>query len=32
MNDRWSNALRAAAAAIPLPDYASQPDAMLAQD
>jgi putative proteasome-type protease len=26
MNDRWSNALRAAAAAIPLPDYASQPD------
>jgi putative proteasome-type protease len=26
INDRWSNALRAAAAAIPLPDYASQPD------
>ncbi len=27
LNDRWSNALRAAAAAIPLPDYASEPDA-----
>ncbi len=26
MNDRWSNALRAAAAAIPLPHYASEPD------
>lgn len=26
LNDRWSNALRAAAAAIPLPDYASEPD------
>ncbi|KAB7649082.1 peptidase [Polymorphobacter fuscus] len=26
INDRWSNALRAAAAAIPLPQYASQPD------
>jgi putative proteasome-type protease len=25
MNNRWSNALRAAAAAIPLPDYASAP-------
>ena len=25
INDRWSNALRAAAAAIPLPDYASEP-------
>jgi len=32
MNDRWSNALRAAAAAIPLPDYASEPDAALALD
>jgi putative proteasome-type protease len=28
MNDRWSNALRAAAAAIPLPEYASAPDEM----
>jgi len=28
MNDRWSNALRAAAAAIPLPDYASAPGAL----
>lgn len=28
MNDRWSNALRAAAAAIPLPGYASTPDEM----
>ena len=27
MNDRWSNALRAAAAAIPLPQYASEPNA-----
>ncbi len=26
INDRWSNALRAAAAAIPLPSYASEPD------
>ncbi len=26
INDRWSNALRAAAAAIPLPQYASEPD------
>ena len=26
INDRWSNALRAAAAAIPLPQYASAPD------
>ncbi len=26
INDRWSNALRAAAAAIPLPVYASQPE------
>jgi putative proteasome-type protease len=26
INDRWSNALRAAAAAIPLPPYASEPD------
>ncbi len=26
LNDRWSNALRAAAAAIPLPAYASEPD------
>ncbi|WP_416908996.1 MAG: peptidase [Polymorphobacter sp.] len=26
MNDRWSNALRAAAAAIPLPEYASAPE------
>jgi len=32
MNDRWSNALRAAAAAIPLPDYASEPDAALYLD
>jgi putative proteasome-type protease len=32
MNDRWSNALRAAAAAIPLPDYASEPDNALAID
>ncbi|MBC7521216.1 MAG: peptidase [Sandarakinorhabdus sp.] len=32
MNDRWSNALRAAAAAIPLPDYASEPDNALATD
>ena len=32
MNDRWSNALRAAAAAIPLPDYASEPDNRLAYD
>ena len=32
MNDRWGNALRAAAAAIPLPDYASEPDAALALD
>ncbi|OYU15592.1 MAG: peptidase [Alphaproteobacteria bacterium PA4] len=29
INDRWSNALRAAAAAIPLPQYASEPDAGL---
>ncbi len=26
INNRWSNALRAAAAAIPLPQYASEPD------
>jgi putative proteasome-type protease len=26
LNDRWSNALRAAAAAIPPPSYASQPE------
>ncbi len=26
LNDRWSNALRAAAAAIPLPEYASAPE------
>lgn len=26
LNDRWSNALRAAAAAIPLPQFASQPE------
>ncbi len=32
MNDRWSNALRAAAAAIPLPDYASEPDGALSAD
>jgi putative proteasome-type protease len=32
MNDRWSNALRAAAAAIPLPDYASEPDSALFGD
>jgi putative proteasome-type protease len=28
LSDRWSNALRAAAAAIPLPEYASPPDEM----
>jgi len=26
LNNRWSNALRAAAAAIPLPQFASQPE------
>jgi putative proteasome-type protease len=26
LNNRWSKALRAAAAAIPLPQYASQPE------
>jgi putative proteasome-type protease len=29
INDRWSNALRAAAAAIPLPEYASAPEGAL---
>ena len=32
LNDRWSNALRAAAAAIPLPSYASEPDAETGPD
>ena len=32
LNDRWSNALRAAAAAIPLPSYASEPDQDLLYD
>lgn len=32
INDRWSNALRAAAAAIPLPSYASEPDRALLND
>ncbi|KPF72491.1 peptidase [alpha proteobacterium AAP81b] len=32
LNDRWSNALRAAAAAIPLPQYASEPDPALFLD
>ena len=32
MNNRWGNALRAAAAAIPLPDYASKPDQDMLED
>ena len=32
LNDRWSNALRAAAAAIPLPAYASEPDTDIPPD